>query len=204
MSVPETMAVEAAQDCDQVTVEPTFSFENVTIESCDVSPTSATPETSIGVTAAVRNGNDQPATADVVWAARDLPNGPIVARFNDLFIPIGNTVTIQEFFVPNDTQSIVDTVGEDATWTSVIEAVLVPGTVEPAAAASGTASAPGFGLSGIAEARSPEDITVLATDGGCECGGAQATTVAPRVDRGTLMVGAAGAVAGVTAGLLRR
>lgn len=190
---PAPAATALARDCDSVAVEPALAFDDITIESCSASPTSATPETSIGVTADVRNASTEMAMADIVWAARDLPNGPIVARFNEVVVLGNDTQTIQTFFVPNETQSIIDTVGTDAAWSSVIEAVIVPGTVQPATSDS-------FGLSGVGTARP------VVADGGCEpCATAEPMTVDSRLPgRGTLAVAGVGIGAGITARLLRR
>lgn len=190
-----------AKGCDELSVEPAFSFQDVTIQSCSVDPTSATPDTTIAVTATARNDNDVPAIFDIGWFARDLPNSPGVARFNGGILNPNSTGTLQEFFVPNQVPEIIDTVGEDAEWTSFIEAVLIPGTIQPA---SGSGAAPhGFGLS--AHSRATSAPAIVRADGGCtSCGSPRTSSLARRVDRGTLAVAATGIGTGVAAALLAR
>lgn len=188
-------------ECDTLDVEPAFDFEDVTISGCSVTPTSGTPNTEFTVEATITNQNSLTAGAEVGWFLSDLPSGPGVGRES---VVVDATETVSASFTPNQVQEIVDVVGTDAEWTSVLRAAIIPGTVVPFGADGEAASAPGgFGLT---NGHGGGDEMRMMTDGGCmTCGKSAAPAAATerRVDRRTVAVALVGIGSGVTAAIVR-
>ena len=67
MSVQPLGGAEAnAVGCDELTIEPRFDFEKVTVARCAAGPTDAHPDSTITVSANIRNDNSVPVYADIV------------------------------------------------------------------------------------------------------------------------------------------
>lgn len=127
----------------EVSVEQTFDPAAVEVIGCSGAAVTVDPTDVISVTAVVGNQNDQSALCDVVFAADDLANQPILTRINGALILSGGSRIFDDFRIADITDNDLP---DRVPFTTVVDASVVPGSVVPVesgeAPASVTATGP--------------------------------------------------------------